>query len=280
VRYRRGDAGSVTVLVAVVLGFGVLTGMCAVVVDVGRLYAEREQLQSGADAAALAVAQMCAATPTSCASGANQLAGRYANDNAKDSASSVAPPCGRGPGLTACPPPQAGLKTCIGSAPGTGSYVEVRTSTRMSNGSTLLPPSFAQAMLNNSAYQGHTVAACARAAWGPPSGAAGPAFTFSQCEWNIATNNRVSFEPAPAYGPASPLGQIALNMHDNKGNPSCPAGPSVWDRPGGFGWLDENVGACQTSIAINGTYGGDTGNSVSGGCKTMLPTWRANRQCC
>ena len=57
------DRGAVTAVVAVVLGAGVLLGMATVVVDVGRLYAEREQLQSGADAAAWAAAESCARTP-------------------------------------------------------------------------------------------------------------------------------------------------------------------------------------------------------------------------
>ena len=38
-----------------------LIGVGALVIDVGRLYVERRDLQNGADAAALAVAQDCAA---------------------------------------------------------------------------------------------------------------------------------------------------------------------------------------------------------------------------
>ncbi len=42
------------------IGGGVLTGMGALVVDVGQLYQERAELQNGADAAALGVAKSCA----------------------------------------------------------------------------------------------------------------------------------------------------------------------------------------------------------------------------
>ena len=48
------------ILVAILLGFGVLLGMAALVIDVGRLYQERAELQNGADAAAIGVAKSCA----------------------------------------------------------------------------------------------------------------------------------------------------------------------------------------------------------------------------
>ena len=61
-RCRRGrwplshdDRGVVGVLVGLLLGT-VLLGVGALVIDVGQLYQERAQLQSGAGAAALAVA--------------------------------------------------------------------------------------------------------------------------------------------------------------------------------------------------------------------------------
>ena len=57
---RREERGAIGVLVAIMLGCGVLTGMGALVIDVGRLYQERAELQNGADAAALGVAKTCA----------------------------------------------------------------------------------------------------------------------------------------------------------------------------------------------------------------------------
>ena len=54
-----GDNGAVAVLVAILAV--VLFGFAALVIDVGALYHERRQLQNGADAAAFAVAQACAA---------------------------------------------------------------------------------------------------------------------------------------------------------------------------------------------------------------------------
>jgi len=50
-RLRQDERGVIGVLVAVLIGGGVLTGMGALVVDLGQLYQERAELQNGADAA-------------------------------------------------------------------------------------------------------------------------------------------------------------------------------------------------------------------------------------
>ncbi|AGL14853.1 pilus assembly protein TadG-related protein [Actinoplanes sp. N902-109] len=72
-RLRRGDdRGAVAVLTAVLLSGGVLLGATAVVVDVGNLYAKREQLQAGADAAAWAVAENCIDAPDTCTNAIQQ----------------------------------------------------------------------------------------------------------------------------------------------------------------------------------------------------------------
>ncbi|WP_067496810.1 pilus assembly protein TadG-related protein [Actinoplanes sp. TFC3] len=63
---RDDDRGAVAVLAAVLLSGGVLIGATAIVVDVGNLYAKREQLQAGADAAAWAIAQACIDSPDAC----------------------------------------------------------------------------------------------------------------------------------------------------------------------------------------------------------------------
>ncbi len=76
-RLRQDERGVIGVLVAVMIGGGVLTGMGALVVDLGQLYQERAELQNGADAAALGVAKSCAlgtCTPS--------VAGQLADANA------------------------------------------------------------------------------------------------------------------------------------------------------------------------------------------------------
>jgi hypothetical protein len=53
-----GEDGAVAVLIALLMV--VLLGFAAIVIDVGSMYAQRAQLQNGADAAVLAIAQDCA----------------------------------------------------------------------------------------------------------------------------------------------------------------------------------------------------------------------------
>ena len=74
---RREERGAIGVLVAIMLGCGVLTGMGALVDRCRPLYQERAELQNGADAAALGVAKTCALG--GCAPTVAQL---YANANA------------------------------------------------------------------------------------------------------------------------------------------------------------------------------------------------------
>ena len=265
------DAGVVTMLLAVLLGGGVLLAAGALVVDVGQLYAEREQLQSGADSAALAVARNCVANPAGCAGQAATLAGQYANANAKDGTSAVSVICGTGPGLPSCPPQPAGRAACLGAAPAGASYAEVRTATRTQSGSTLLPPTFARALAGQGNDQGTAVHACARVAWGPPAAATGLAITVSQCNWQVMTGN----------GAQIPTDEQVIYLHDpHTADPAsalCAKDPSGKTAPGGFGFLSANAGTCQATGQVNTSWAGSTGNS-SQGCETPLGNLRASQQ--
>lgn len=75
----RGVAGVIVALMMLVL-----IGVGAMAVDVGQIYEERAQLQNGADAGALAVANSCAKGTCN-----TSLAGPLANANANDGASTV-----------------------------------------------------------------------------------------------------------------------------------------------------------------------------------------------
>ena len=262
---RRADSGGVAVIVAILLGAGVLMGMGALVTDVGILYAEREELLSGADAAATKIAQVCAKSIEDCTpANGTALAVEYANKNAKDGVSGVTLVCGRGGSLDPCTTaPAENLTACVKLAPATGNFVEVRTITDVPGDATVLPPSFAGALLDG--YAGARVAACSRASWGPP-GTGALAVTMSICEWNDYTNNGASF-------PDPPVEQVVY-FHTNTNAGSCGAGPSGADAPGGFGWLDDPNRDCRTPVNADGTYGGDTGNNVSNQCKDMLDDLR------
>jgi hypothetical protein len=259
---RGSDRGGVATLVAVLVGAGVLLGAGALAVDVGRLHAEREQLQTGADAAAVAVAENCVVTPASCAS-QDSVADDYAGLNANDGAGG-AEVCGTLTGLTGCGPSATNLTACIGSPP-TTPYAEVRTTTRRSDGTTLLPPAFARA-LSGDASEGSTVGACARATYGSPSSGTGLAVTLSTCEFNdmVAAGG---YGPAPPAYPTSATVEQVIYLHGNKTR-TCGAGNSGWDAPGGFGYLDE-ADECEATVS-GGFVDGNTGSSASHDCSDAL----------
>jgi Flp pilus assembly protein TadG len=82
------ERGAVSVIVAILLV--TILGFVAIAVDVGVLSSERAQLQNGADASALALAQKCARSTTdSACSTTSTLAASLANQNALDGKSSV-----------------------------------------------------------------------------------------------------------------------------------------------------------------------------------------------
>jgi hypothetical protein len=236
--------------------------MAAFAVDIGRMHAERRQVQSGADAATLALAHDCAAGGV-CDTSTTGVSRTMANSNAKDSQTQVTLVCGGGPGLVACPP-QTGvaLAQCPPVPSGTSSWIRVTTATAEVGGSTILPSIFAQTMTGGST--GKTVHACAQAAWGNPSGLGAMPVTFSQCEWDKATLGGTSFiHPAP-YTVADAPRETKLLLHSTDDSGGCPSGyngGSYADMPGGFGWL-EGTG-CYVATKVGDKVPADTG--VSGG---------------
>lgn len=154
------EDGAVSVLTAVFMVALLL--VVALVVNVGLAYAEKAQLQNGADSAALAVAQRCAdrANTSPCLPGVvdaelQALANSLANSNSNDGSSTV-------------------LLTM-----GTGE-VTATTATLSSDGAKIvLPISGVDA----------TVRALAAASWGGPSaGSAAFPITFSDCQFNLSGN--------------------------------------------------------------------------------------------
>lgn len=279
---RHRDKGAVTTVVTALLGGGVLLGCGAIVVDVGQLYTERAELQRGADAAAIAVAKVCALHPAQCTLTGSNLtnlqskATEYADDNAEDGSALVTSICIVTKGPKVCynfetTGAETDLTQCInnGAIP-TSNYVEIRTATLTADNQRLVPPILSKALLGNASDNGHAVHACARAAWGAPGGAMSTlAFTISTCEWNYWTGTGTNL-PSP---------EAVLYIHDSSGSHTCPAGPSGWDAPGGFGWLDEDTDdstTCQALISDT-EYSADPGVSAPSGCKEELEKAIANQ---
>ncbi|MEH0108722.1 pilus assembly protein TadG-related protein [Tersicoccus sp. MR15.9] len=146
------ERGAVAVIVA--LCMVVLLGITALVIDVGGIYVERRQLQNGADAAALAVAQNCAAG--NCGS-PSATALSFAGKNANDGASQAT--------------------TTVDTAAGT---VTVKTGVLTASGAHVLTNTFAAIV----GVPTSTVSASAKASWGSPSAAVVFPFTIAHCIYN------------------------------------------------------------------------------------------------
>jgi Flp pilus assembly protein TadG len=272
-----GERGAVAVIVAVLMAGGVLLGMGAITVDAGQIYAERAQLQNGADAAALAVAQTCAKSAAACdvSAGSTGTAAVYAGKNAADGKASISAICGVTGygGISACPASNGKISDCP-AAPATGTkYVDVHTDTLTTGGSHLLPPVFSRALAGNSAYNGPNVKACARATWGSPRTATTVAFTMSYCEWKNATSSGTSYAPAPPY-PPNPAASYDKSIQLHGTGSACTGSPAGWDLPGGFGWLVDSTGNCGVVVDVTLTYPDDTGASAGNSCKTALQNAR------
>jgi Flp pilus assembly protein TadG len=290
-RSRGAERGAVAVLVAILFGSGVLLGMAALVVDVGGMYAEKAQLQNGADAGALAVATGCAkgsatcgtsvtAVNAACSTAANASTG-IASCNANDNKTAVDQVCGVGSGLLGCTGPQNGCPT----APA-GNYAQVQTSTLTSGGSTLLPPAFGKAVMGSS-WSGKNVQACAQASWGPPATLGNAvAFSISDCEWNTDTGSGASFASQPPYPPwpqsylragnvNAARSENVLVLHGESTATSCGGSDTAgWDKPGAFGWVGDGS-SCSVSIT-NNTYPANTGNNAINACVSTFQSAYTN----
>jgi hypothetical protein len=263
---RVDDRGAVGVLVGSLFATGVLLGMAALTVDVGMIYQERAELQNGADAGSIAVAKTCVPTPSNpsplCDPG---TAANYADLNSKDGVSAVTLVCGQGPGLSSCPAPSGPpLVQCPSAPPAGTNYVDVRTATKTTGGSPLLPPVFSRALAGNAGYQGDTVLACARAMWGPAGTSANSlAMTLSLCAWTEATGGT-----PPTFGI-----DRRIFVRDAPNAPTCDG----LSAPGEFGWLND-VGGCTADIDISeSASGSDPGKNLSAACQAALKSYVANK---
>ncbi|NUO60566.1 MAG: hypothetical protein HOV71_02085 [Hamadaea sp.] len=292
---RRADEGGVAVTVGILLASGVLLGMTALAVDVGQLYAEREELQSGADGVATAVSLACARQTIDCADN-GALATKYGNGNALDNRTDVTEICGSAPGVSStnllpdCVPGlyPDNLTDCIGEIPANSrGWVQVHTSTERDTASDryILPYSFAQSLTGS---KGATVGACARVAWGTPL--SGVAVTFCTAEFNASTGDGTDLAPAPPAIPDDSYEKTLIiqsgngNSGGNNGggnnggyNGNCSHGPSGWDLPGDFGFTDAQDGTCMTLLSQ--LYYPKPGNAADNTqiCRDFFASARANR---
>jgi Flp pilus assembly protein TadG len=263
--FGKDDRGAIGILVAVLMGAGVLLGMAALVIDVGQIYQNRAELQNGADGGALAVARQCGLNK--CTSTMNTALG-YANSNASaltGYTSGVTIVCGHNnqdpSALNPCPASIEGtaLTACPKDPTNGASFVDVLTSTKLPSGSTLLPPVFAETLVGGATYDGTTVKACAQAEWGTAEQSDSLAMTLSLCQWQDLTGSGGS-----GFGT-----DVAVFI---KGKAKQCAGPAGQNMPGGFDWLQQtSSSSCTAYIDLTAqTTVNNTGNNISAACKTAL----------
>lgn len=235
-KLRQGNEhGGISVIVALLMV--VLLGFTAIAVDVGMLYSEKAQLQNGADAAALVVAQRCArsASDPDC-DRTSTLAALMVNGNALDGRSNVrslaVDRTNRTVNVTASAQEQ-------GKEPNRVSLF------------------FANALGISSAE----VNATSNVQWGSPVRGTAPfPITVSICQVRDKAG----------------VTQL-LQLHGNNANADCHYGPSGAFVQGGFGGLKQDAGVCGALVDIAAsTAGGDTGNNPPPHCEATLNSWAAD----
>jgi len=230
------ERGAISVIVAIMLV--VLLGSAAIAVDVGALYSEHTQLQSGADAAAIAMAQSCARNSADpLCSTTSTLAASLANQNALDGMSNV-----RAIALDM-----------------TARTVTVNTTAKEDGAP---PDSVSLFFANIFGIPAAKVGASASAGWGSPKAGrtAFPlAFSICQVKGNIDGSLQL------------------LQDHGQNANASCNYGPSGAAVAGGYGWLAQDAGKCGATIDLAVSEGGsDPGNNAPGNCDATLNKWGAD----
>jgi hypothetical protein len=278
VRELNGDRGIIAVLTALA-GSAVLFFCAAIAIDIAALYSERRQLQNGADAAAVAIAQSCVRgldlTPTApCRTVLTDLAGENALDGLSD-----AVVCGTAPGLGTCPAANAGSRaSCDGPPTGAPPYVEVHTSTRTTGGA-LVAPFFARALPGMADYDGVGLGACARAGYGTPAAPVVSVLPLvvSKCVVDLYFtdhSNRFAPESLLDQSKAAKLpweSEIALH----KASGPCSDNASGQTGPGNFGFLTPTSGAgCVVTTTVGAPMAGKPGNAPPTVCTDSYLTAR------
>lgn len=228
------EGGAVAVVLAILAV--VLLGMVALAVDVGALYQERRELQNGADAGALAIAEDCVRALIDCTANgikektlADGTAQDYADDNAQDQASYVE-------------------NLDLDPASGT---VTVDLLSEDSGGNRALYHWFAPLL----GFESSEVRASATAAWGPPAGLRIFPLSFCIGKYDEHIDNDTDYGPPPynIYYDNQEGDEVDCELADESENSNY---------SGGFGWIDitkYDVDDCHLTVSEDEWYQGKTG---------------------
>ena len=249
----RSESGATMVFIVVVL-MGLLA-MTAFVIDFGRIWQERRELQVGATAGALAIAEDCARSLCDAAYDEFNTGELYADANATDGAASA-------------------LYIDLDL---TNQTVHVVTATEDTAGGDTLDMLFARIV----GFDSITVGAEATVAWGAPFQLATIPIIISECEWlhpNEPEEDLADWSGWPGGGayvldevpaPPSTTPYATILFHDGNTTEDCNAvagqdADNDGRLAGGFGWLDTE-GGCEAQL-YDGWVDADPGASPSTGC--------------
>lgn len=235
-----GERGAVAVMTA--LALVVLLLFAALAIDVGLMYEERAQLQSSADAAALAVAQDCAVGDPCQPATMLARAEEYAVANVRDTTVDVEQP----------------VKT--------GNTVKVAVHSLDSDGAGSLALNFGFVTGQDEA----DVSAAATASWrAPHRGTAALPFIFSRCDFHLGTGLQVLQMHSGSNGNGNGKGNGKTKKSDGTDMEECDyKATSGHNLPGGFGVIDSS--SCQAVVEVGKKSYSEPGNSIPGDCKDKL----------
>lgn len=228
---KRSDRGSVAVITASVLVL--VMAVAALAIDVSAAHSNRQQLQTGADAAALAVAQDCARNR--CAE-APTTSDTMAKANIHDGVAQ-------------------GTILQLDTAAGRVTVQAAKDNKHV----------FAPVLGIDSTL----ITARSSARWGyPTGGTAVLPLAFSWCELAQQTGVTIVKDASgKAIGVEIPSNTPEKTIYFTKSSGTTCTGPSNNFLAGGFGWLTPSATSCdKTSSVIGGWVGSDTGNNVPSIC--------------
>lgn len=238
------ERGAAAVIVA--FSMVVLLGFAALAVDVGAVYAEKAQLQNGADATALAIAGECA-KGLNCATEMADTGNRLADDNANDGSTgtfSVTQP--------------------------TSNSVRVETNAQEAGSA---EDSFSLFFARALGFDTAVIHAAAVASWGAPSEAETLPWTISECVFKqfLSASQLSEFNSTESFTGDPVPTRILFRYDENTPDfPGCEEQNGY--APGGFGWLDTD-GDCSALIDIeNSEVGSNPGNDLPNVCQEMPET--------
>lgn len=239
----RNEDGAAIVFIAVSLV--ALLAMTAFVIDFGRIWQERRELQVGAEAAAFAIGEDCARNQCPLGYDATGVADWYADANATDGAANV-------PWVDLNLPAQT---------------VEVATQTETVTGQNSLDMMFARTV----GIDTFEVGASAKVQWGAPISATTIPLIVSLCEWDNAGGNSNTLPSYPSQvGSLTLSNMVQFTFHSTTETEPCNASPGFDSDqdgllPGGFGWIGA-TNDCTSLVTEALWVTADPGSSPSTGC--------------